>query len=406
MRFSFVLTVTITALVVCAAPRVVGAQGVAGRDYLYADDGSKLYIRATAPPEVWTLLDNCEKVETIGLQGQNNGRPPFRLWEIPPDGFARISGCSQLEILSFTGAVALAPSGLAAIEKLTSLRILEAPDTVLNDASAQHVANLHGLEQIWLDGRRRSETTSGSRAGDRTFAAFAAMSRLRELRAMHTVVTAAGIAAVGGLETLQYLDLYQSTGVGDDALETIGSLTALETLLLGHTRVSNAGMEHLAELRNLRTLDLQHTNVSDTGMRALAGLGLTWIGLQGTRVGSEGFAHLRGMTALTNVYASDTLLDDRAIPIFLQMPKLAHLHISGTRITDAGLRALDALPELEWLEINDLPMTDETAAILAAIPKLGMIEMNRTLVTPAGEAALAAGGAKRINVQTTPRLLE
>jgi len=346
------------------------SQGAPGRDYVFQDDG--IYIRRGAPPEVWAMLERLPELKMIGLQGAFSGFPPLPGWRISDEDFAHVAGCKDLEQFSVEGAVEMSAEAVGALAGLKKLRTLFVPASVLNDSTAVHLSGLASLEKLSLG--------PGAQVGDATLAAISDLASLRRLEAHGTSITDAGVEKIHGLENLEYLGLGK-TGIGDASLDVI------------------AGFE------KLRQLDLQHTNLTDAGLEKLAGLELDWISLAGTRITSDGFARLAEMRGMTNVYASDTEIDDRAIAVLRRMKGLTVLHISGTQITAAGLNGLGGLAELAWLQVNDLPMTDETVAVLVTLPKLEHIEMNRTLVTPAGEALLAAAGIQRVNIEVPIKAL-
>jgi hypothetical protein len=71
-------------------------------------------------------------------------------------------------------------------------------------------------------------------------------------------------------------------------------LKGLRTLLLGHTKVTDAGLKELAGLKGLKELDLDDTQVTDAGLKELAALKeLKELGLFGTKVTDAGVAELR-----------------------------------------------------------------------------------------------------------------
>lgn len=77
--------------------------------------------------------------------------------------------------------------------------------------------------------------------------------------------------------------------LSDETLSSLGSLTHLETLVLGHSSLDDAGLARLAHLRRLRWLALDKTHVTDAGLIHLKGMSdLRWLSLGWTVVTDTG----------------------------------------------------------------------------------------------------------------------
>ena len=121
---------------------------------------------------------------------------------------------------------------------------------------------------------------------------------------------------------LQELNL-RKTGVGDEAMTAIKTLTDLERLNLSFTKVTDAGMKDFGKLAKLKELWLSDTEITDTGVKELKGLPL-----------------------------KDMKLDN--------LPK----------VTDASVETLKGLTDLKSLTLIKTGMTKEGAdAIQKALPK-------------------------------------
>ena len=82
--------------------------------------------------------------------------------------------------------------------------------------------------------------------------------------------------------------------LGDATLDSLGALTHLESLELGHTSLDDAGLAKLAHLRRLRWLGLRKTRATDGGLIHLKGMpDLEWLSV--------------GWTGITDVGAKDLL---------------------------------------------------------------------------------------------------
>jgi hypothetical protein len=192
-----------------------------------------------------------------------------------------------------------------------------------------------------------------------------------------TCLSEEGLRAVGGLTSLQYLDLCNCANVTDGVLRELRGLTGLTLLSLGYcTRMTAAGMRELRTLTNLTFLDLDScTNltdvmlqelrslpkltvlslpvcedVTDDGMRELSSLPtLTTLNLyKCAKVTNMGLRELSGLTALSTLnVAQCTNLTDVGLQPLTSLKALTSLLLNGTNTTMAGRNALKkALPAL------------------------------------------------------------
>jgi internalin A len=79
------------------------------------------------------------------------------------------------------------------------------------------------------------------------------------------------LAAIGNLETLEVLDLDETT-VTDAGIENLGRLKKLRNLSIQDTAVSDAALVHVKGLRQLTSLNVGLTEISDVGLANLQGL--------------------------------------------------------------------------------------------------------------------------------------
>lgn len=145
---------------------------------------------------------------------------------------------------------------------------------------------------------------------------------LTDLSLEGTATNDAGLAELGGLERLEWLNLFR-TGVGDEGLKTIGKLESLRRLPLGETGVTDAGLVHLAGLSRLE-----------------------YLGLRGTRVSDAGLASLEVLPALRELHLGQTGVTDAAVAPLSRLKALRTLHLGGTKLSEVGLSRLrEALPD-------------------------------------------------------------
>jgi hypothetical protein len=184
------------------------------------------------------------------------------------------------------------------------------------DAAALEVEALKPLKALDADVEPAEPTAeqptnklilTGDKVNDDTMTNVARLLKLKTLRLKNTSVTAAGLAKVGGIVTLETLDLSGSKKVGDDAVAQIAHLAGLQALLLNETAVTDAGMSSVARLNGLRVLELVNTTVGDAGVEKLKPLALLEeLRLEGTKLTDAGLEKLKDMPALKTVYVNNT----------------------------------------------------------------------------------------------------
>lgn len=171
------------------------------------------------------------------------------------------------------------------------------------------------------------------------------------------------------------------------ALEVVGLLPKLSGFKHRSTAVNDSGMESLAKSQTIESLLIQDFAITDQSGPHLAKLGklsqLEVFRCQG--FGTEGVLALKGM-GLTRLTLRDLPnVDDRAMEVFDDLPKLRRLYLHElASVSDAGLSHLANLKSLELLDIWTVPqMTDATLDVILALPNLKELTIRTTGVTDA-----------------------
>jgi Leucine-rich repeat (LRR) protein len=98
-----------------------------------------------------------------------------------------------------------------------------------------------------------------------------------------------------------------------------------------------------------------------------------------------------------------TLVDDQALTLLTQFPKLRKLRISNTKITGKGLAHLAGLSNLQWLDLSDnRAVSDDAMAPLGKLTSLNSLNLYRVPITDAGVEQLAGlVNMESLNLDTT-----
>ena len=168
-------------------------------------------------------------------------------------------------------------------------------------------------------------------------------------------------------------------------LAILASLSRLETLWLGDTRISDDGLGQISRLKQLRTLALGGTQVTDRGLQHLQSIKtLQWLSLDGTKIQGSGLEYLAGMDELKDVNLTRCHLGDEALEHLKRLSGLQSLDLSYTGI-DA--RAVDelrrALPNtsIQWAATRE----QEAIATKAAEAAIKQLEELGAIVTKSGQ---------------------
>jgi Leucine-rich repeat (LRR) protein len=310
-----------------------------------------------------------------------------------------LAGATNLVELSVSGAKLHDPLALQLI-KLPTIRELRLADTEITNAAVRAVAARSDLEEVDL---------AGTPVDDASAAALIAARSMRILRLDSTPISDAALAGLPGPELAE---LYLSrTAIGDRGSVLLEHTHDLVALGLGHTRIGAAALERIGQLEQLHTLVLSGVTAPPEAFAGLANLSrlerlyldLTHIGdltivrlapahatlrvlhLAGTDVSESGLAALQVLTELTELTIGDTRMHG-GIADLEAWPRLRTLSLVGLDLTDKALPLLAARPSLVTLDLSATEVRDP--APLAALPRLRTLGVAQTKLSPAGVAAV------------------
>lgn len=174
---------------------------------------------------------------------------------------------------------------------------------------------------------------------------------------------------------LRLIDLCD-TGISDLGVRKIATIRSLETVrIAGCRNLSDHSIAALAQLPNLKTLWIGYSGLTDNGLKALSnarsleclsisgnakmrGAGLKYLStlpslyelwMADLDVSREGIKAVSSLTCLRKLVASDSNIDDRAMPYIARLDNLEILNITGTRISGKGLMELSRSKNLKIL---------------------------------------------------------
>lgn len=215
----------------------------------------------------------------------------------------------------------------------------DAPMERLETIAALHVARVHG-------GRDRSVAAT-PRAPydmnvDKVIDLLPLCPSVKEFRMVPMAGKRERLARIVKSPWIISIDLGLTDAVDDD-LAALGGMDDLEWLdLTGNVGVTDAGIAHLAKCTTLRTLNLAHTSVTGTTL-----------------------ADLANCRALETLELMACPVTDETVAMIPRFPKIMKINLSETQITEKGLRHF-----VNWHYLTLLGIPN-------SIPRDARIEFNR-----------------------------
>lgn len=337
-----------------------------------ADDvkAAKTRIDALGSRSKYTPKDGDLLTEIVIQDGSNLTADDLAL-------FGKLSDLEKLQIFNCRTLDHEMAEKLSGLKGLTSLAIT---NSVINDTTVEMIVKSFP-NLVELDLSSNTNMTNG------VVKILCELGKLQRLTLVQNQVNDIGARRLEKLKELRALDLRGNMEAGDMALEVVADLPKLTAFKHRSTAVNDAGMEYLSKNQTLDSLLIQDFQITDQSGPHLAKLGkLTQLEIfrcQG--FGTEGVLALKGMN-LTRLTLRDLPnIDDRALEVFDDLPKLKRLYLHEiTSVGDSGLQHLAKLKSLELLDIWTVPqMTDATIDVIAKLPNLKELTIRTTGVTDA-----------------------
>lgn len=297
---------------------------------------------------------------------------------LKPEDIALFGKLSDLEKLQIFNCRMLNEEMTNTLSGLKGLKSLALTNSAINDSAVETIVKSFP-ELIELDLSSNTNMTNG------VVKIISGLNKLQRLTLVQNKVNDIGAQRLSKLQELRSLDLRGNMEAGNMALDVVGELPKLTAFKHRSTAVDDTGMEALSRNQTIESLLLQDFVMTDQSGPHLAKLSklsqLEIFRCQG--FGTEGVLALKGM-GLTRLTLRDLPnVDDRAMEVFDDLPKLKRLYLHELpSVSDAGLKHLSALSSLELLDIWTVPqMKDETVNVIASLPNLKELSIRATSVT-------------------------
>ncbi len=389
---SVVAGVILSVLCLTGCPKSEAPNGGAGGSSTPSTSGSKEQTPPASAKKGTANADDVKaaksRLDALGSRSKYTPKAGDLLTEIViQDGsnltaddltlFGKLSDLEKLQIFNCRTLDDEMAAKLSGLKGITSLALT---NSTIGDTTVEMIVKSFP-NLIELDLSSNTNMTNG------VVKILSELGKLQRLTLVQNQVNDIGARKLAKLQELRVLDLRGNMEAGDMALEIVADLPKLTAFKHRSTAVTDSGLEYLSRNQTLDSLLMQDFGISDRSGPQLAKLGkLTQLEVfrcQG--FGTEGVLALKGM-GLTRLTLRDLpSIDDRAMEVFDDLPKLKRLYLHEiTSIGDSGLNHLAALKSLELLDLWIVPqMTDATIDVIATLPQLKELSIRATGLTDA-----------------------
>ena len=181
------------------------------------------------------------------------------------------------------GNTRVSDEGLKQLKSLVALKELDLSGTGITDAGMSSLKTMSKLLSL--------DTTGTHSGGPPTVDALGCFSSLQILRASGTNIDDHGLGTIAGLKELSILDL-SKTAIGDAGVKRLAGHESLENLYLTNTTVGNSGVQAILQCPRLKYLGLGNTQITDDAMIQFGRHYLVYLDVSGTKITSPGILAL------------------------------------------------------------------------------------------------------------------
>jgi hypothetical protein len=156
------------------------------------------------------------------------------------------------------------------------------------------------------------------------------------------------------------------------------AVSAVRSISLSHTRVSDVDLERLAALRGPFSLHLSDTAVSDEGLRRLSGADIDALYVDRCFITDAGLRELRNWQQLKVLSARSAKVTDRGVRELVNLRRAFKLVLDDTDVTGECFCAYSAHESLSVLSLRGCPVTEHGLRCVANVPNLRVLDLGRT----------------------------
>jgi len=259
-----------------------------------------------------------------------------------PGWIARAGGVKQGDTVDLRASW-VTDSDIPLLAKMPELKKLDLSLTRITDRGLRGLRPAAGITDLNLE--------FAEAAGEEGTSALRGWKHLTRLNLRGTKITDATLEVLGGLTTLEALDIgyAQLTDVG---LDWLTSLTKLQEIRLGGNKLTDAGLQFLRQLPQLTYLDIAGSQRTDSGLWSIT-------------LAEQGVDAIASVSSLRELHAGGTALAANGLKKLQTLPHLERLSLQGCKkVAKDAVPALAGFKGLKWLDVTGTGLTDEDVTAL------------------------------------------
>lgn len=260
----------------------------------------------------------------------------------------------------------LSDDSMNEVTRLPRLKTLALASEGFTDESRHFISELSQLESLSFGiGLGKSSTCTS-----KIFPALVALPRLVDLT-LGPQIDDVALMQLPFIPMLKSLTFVNAFGV--TKLDFVEKLAGLESLNLRGTRVTDESLLSLGRLPHLKHLVVPQ-DISDVGVARLGVLtDLETLSLSGSRVTATGVLSIAAIRNLKSVDLSGTNIDDHALTVLGQMPRLKSVGVYDTLVSTSGHKWLSRqLPSARINSHSLFPVTNKHLSAVRMLESLGI----------------------------------
>ena len=204
------------------------------------------------------------------------------------------------------------------------------------------------MQEVLVFPQLESLTVEGPSISDALAPRIARHTALISLAMRNTLISDEGIAQLKPLKSLKIIDLRLSPLVTDKSASVLASIESLKAVRVSGVNLTDTGLEALLKLPELSEVDVRNCR------------GVTQAGIQ----------QLSVKQSLRTLKIGGLQIGDDVLKVVSKMSQLAGLSLDNCDISDTGVARLGSLPLQDFTIYQSGQVTDEGLAVLASFDNL------------------------------------
>lgn len=193
---------------------------------------------------------------------------------------------------------------------------------------------------------------SGDNPSIKSLEALSKFPNLERLTAARMKCLPGNMGFIGALKKLKYLDI-EFNDLNDSDFAEIDSLTNLEEINFGDTKITDAGFKHFSRLSKLKIMRLKKVpNLNGSGFSFVPTSNLKEIYAETSAIGQRAFKILGGVKSIEVLHLDRSAVSIDAMKDLSRCTGLKKLSLQKNSLNDEGTKHLGKLKKLEELSLK------------------------------------------------------